>query len=131
MAGPGSSHDPRGPVPPGWPRGVLPPRAPGWERSATAWLLDQCPPDFRGYPVVYRHPPVLAQLAVHHLDASLDGCRQAQGNARAELRDVVPPGVVEAVMEALSAEEARLVAACRAADLVLRALRGERYVPRL
>jgi len=118
-------------VPPGWPRGVLPPQAAGWERSATGWLLDECPPDLRGYPVIVKHPVVLAQLAVHHLSAALDGCRGAQGAARAELRDAVPPGVVEHVIEALTAEEARLVGACRGADLVLQALRGERYVPRL
>jgi hypothetical protein len=118
-------------VPPGWPRGVLPQGAPGWERSATAWLLDQCPPDYRGYPVLLRHPVALAQLAVHVLVASLGGCRSAQAQARAQLRDVVPPPVVEQVLEALSAEEARLLAAGRAAGLLLRALRGERYVPRL
>ena len=39
-------------VPPGWPRRVLPPAVPGWEESAGAWLLDLCPPDYRGYPVL-------------------------------------------------------------------------------
>lgn len=118
-------------LPPGWPQGVRPPGAPHWERSAINWLLDHCPPDYRAYPVFTRHPLVLALVSLQHLRAALDGCRRAQSTARADLRGAAAPEVIEEVLEALSAEEARLVAAGRAADLLLRALRGERYVPRL
>ena len=38
-------------APPGWPRSVRPPGVPGWEESAAAWLLDQCPPEYRGIAV--------------------------------------------------------------------------------
>jgi hypothetical protein len=42
-------------TPPGWPREVRPPDAPGWEHTAAAWLLDLCPPEYRGYPALRRH----------------------------------------------------------------------------
>ena len=51
-------------APPGWPRAVRPPGAPGWEHTAVAWLLDICPPEYRSYPVLRRHDVVLARFAV-------------------------------------------------------------------
>src|SRR5205823_5855961 len=56
-------------APPGWPRQVRPPDAPGWEHTAAAWLLDLSPPDYRGYPVLRRHLVVLARFAALHLEA--------------------------------------------------------------
>src|SRR3954453_10283339 len=56
-------------APPGWPRAVRPPGAPGWERTAVGWLLDICPPEFRSYPVLRRHDVVLARFAVLHVEA--------------------------------------------------------------
>jgi hypothetical protein len=118
-------------LPPGWPEQVRPPGAPGWERSATGWLLDQCPPEYRGHAVVVRHPRVLGWLAGHHVEAALAGLLTAVARARAELAgELAPPTVVE-LIEVLEAERVRLVAARRAVGLVAGALRGERYVPRL
>ena len=54
-------------APPGWPRGVRPPGAPGWEHTAVAWLLDICPPEYRSYPVLRRRDVVLARFAVLHV----------------------------------------------------------------
>lgn len=123
--------DPSGAVPPGWPAQVRPPGAPHWERSAVGWLLDLCPPEYRGYPVVGRHPALLAWLAAHHVDGQLQATRRALAAARADLAGVLaPPALAEAV-EVVEAEEARLVAARRALALVGDALRGVRYVPRL
>ncbi|MCW2932732.1 MAG: hypothetical protein JWM19_3694, partial [Actinomycetia bacterium] len=34
-------------IPPGWPAGVHPPGSDGFEATATAWLLDVVPPDYR------------------------------------------------------------------------------------
>ena len=51
------------PLPPGWPPAVRPPGSPDWERTAVEWLLDLCPADYRGYPVLRRHPLALAALA--------------------------------------------------------------------
>lgn len=118
-------------APPGWPAAVPPPDVDGWQRRAVGWLLDLCPADYRGYPVVARHPVVLARLAAHHVEASLDAQRRATATVRGDLRDHVPPQVLDEVLETLDVEQARLLAARRAVGLVEEALRGRRYVPRL
>lgn len=118
-------------TPPGWPTAVRPPGAPGWERSAAAWLLDLCPPDYRGHEVLRRHPVVLARFAVWHVDGALAAARRGWSEARASLRDVVPPETVEAALLALEREGARLASAQRGAHLVEEALRGRRFAARL
>ena len=118
-------------VPPGWPQEVLPPQAPDWERSAVAWLFDQCPPDYRVHDVLRAHPVVLARFARGHVEAAVEAARQGIRTARADLRDVVTPEVVEAVLGAYDREGRRLVQVGRAVALVEAALRGERWVPRL
>ena len=117
-------------VPPGWPAAVRPPGAPGWERSAVGWLLDLCPPDYRGYPVVTRQPVVLAWLAGHHAEGQLQATRRALATARADLAGSVPPPALRETLEVLEEELARLVAAQRAIGLVAQALSGVRFVPR-
>jgi hypothetical protein len=121
----------RGQVPPGWPADVRPPGAPNWESTALSWLLDLCPPDYRGHAVLTRHPAVLAWLAGHHLDGQLQAIRRALATVRSELGDVVAPPVVAETIEAVEAEEARLLTARRGLGLVSQALRGVRFVPRL
>ena len=118
-------------VPPGWPRLVLPPAVPGWEESAGAWLLDLCPPDYRGYPVLRRHPVVLARFAALHIEAARAGVRRGLSEARAVLRDVADATTVDQAVHAWQAEEARLLAESRAVSLVEEALRGKRFVARL
>jgi hypothetical protein len=118
-------------APPGWPRGVRPPGAPGWEHTAVAWLLDICPPEYRSYPVLRRHDVVLARFAVLHVEASQAAARRGLSEARAELRDVTDQDTVEAAVETWHAEAARLMAERRAVGLVEDALRGKRYVVRL
>jgi hypothetical protein len=118
-------------VPPGWPAEVAPPGTPGWERSATGWLFDLCPPDYRAHEVLRRHPVVLARFAVHHVQAGIEAARQGLGTARADLRDVADPETVAAAVAAYEREGARLMAAARAVDLVEQALRGRRFVARL
>jgi len=121
----------RAQVPPGWPSDVRPPGAPHWEATALSWLLDLCPPDYRGHAVLTRHPAVLAWLAGHHLDGQLQAVRRALATARSDLADVVAPPVLAETLEAVEAEEARLLAARRALGLLAQALRGTRFVPRL
>src|SRR3954452_19265293 len=95
-------------APPGWPREVRPPDAPDWERTAANWLLDLCPPDYRGYPALRRHVVVLARFAVLHVEACQAGVKRGLSEARAELRDVASLDVVDAAVETWLAEEARL-----------------------
>ena len=118
-------------TPPGWPKGVPPAHTPGWEDRAVLWLLDQCPPDYRAYPALRRHPVVLARFAVLHIEADQAACRRGLSEARSELREVAELAVVEAAITTWQAEEARLLAVRREAGLVEEALRGRRYVARL
>jgi hypothetical protein len=73
----------------------------------------------------------MARLTAHHVEAGVQAARRALATARADLGDVLPPEAVREVLDAVEAEEARLVAARRAVSLVEDALRGRRYVPRL
>ncbi|MFN8190655.1 MAG: hypothetical protein U0R78_09460 [Nocardioidaceae bacterium] len=118
-------------VPPGWPRQVRPPGAPGWEHTAVSWLLDLCPPEYRSYPAIRRHVVVLARFAVLHVEACQAAVRRGLSEARSELRDVAELDVVEAAVDTWLAEDARLSGVRRAVGLVEEALRGRRFVARL
>ncbi|WP_040160720.1 hypothetical protein [Mobilicoccus massiliensis] len=118
-------------VPPGWPPEVPPPSAGGWEQTAVAWLLDQCPADHRGQPVWRRHPVALAWVATHHVEAQVEAMRTCYRTARVGLADHLEPEAMPEVLAALEAEGLRLRAVSRAVSLVADALRGKTYVPRL
>ena len=118
-------------APPGWPRAVRRPDAPDWEVTACAWLLDLCPPEFRGYPTLRKHPVVLARFAVLHVEACHAAVRRGLSEARADLPQVADGDVVEAAVQTFLAEEARLLGVRREVGLVEEALRGRRYVARL
>jgi hypothetical protein len=110
---------------------VRPPQTPEWERSAVAWLFDQCPADYRGYDVLRRHPLVLARFAAAAVDGAVAAVEAGLRTIRSDLRDRVAPETVDAAAAALEQERHRLQAARRSVDVVERALRGERWVPRL
>lgn len=118
-------------VPPGWPPAVRPPGAPDWESTATAFLFDCCPADFRGYPVLRRHPGVLARFAARFVDGQVGTCQRGLAGVRTELADRVPPEVVAAALDAWSEQAARLARTRRAVQLVGQALDGQVFVPRL
>lgn len=118
-------------APPGWPAPVRPPGAPDWERTAVEWLLDLCPPDWRGYPALRRHAVVLARFAVVHVEAGQAAARRGLGEARGDLGAVAPPDVVEAAVQTWLLEDARLQGVRRAVGLVEEALRGRRFRARL
>ena len=108
-----------------------PPGERGWDHRASAWLLDHCPPDYRLYPAWRRHPVALGWLTVRHLDAQLDAMRSAYREVRVDLVDDIGPEGVAQVLADLEVEGVRLLSARRAAGLLLDALRGLEFVPRL
>jgi hypothetical protein len=118
-------------VPPGWPEMVRPPGAPGWETTATIFLLDCCPADFRAYPVLRRHPIVLARFAVEFVAGQCNATEQGLAGVRTSLTEYVPADVIEAAAQAWLEQSARLVRTRRAVSLVEEALRGRVFVPRL
>jgi hypothetical protein len=118
-------------APPGWPAPVRPPDAPDWERTAQNWLLDICPPEYRSYPTLRRHPVVLARFAVLQVEAQQAAVRRGLSEARGGLREVADLDVVEAAVQTWLAEEARLLGVRRAVGLVEEAIRGRRFIARL
>jgi hypothetical protein len=118
-------------VPPGWPAGVQPPGSPEFEQTAVTWLLDVVPPDYLLHGVLRRHPIALAALARHHLGACVEGARAGYRMARTELGPHLPPSAIEAVLTAYRSEGSRLATAACAAELIERALHGEKFVPNL
>lgn len=126
-----SEKRPSAVTPPGWPPQVQPPGTQGWEASAGLWLIDQCPADYRAYAVWRRHPVALAWVASLHVAAQLEAMREAFRTVRVELADEVDPEAVAAARHAIETEGLRLRAVQRGIVLVLDAMRGEVYVPKL
>jgi predicted transcriptional regulator len=116
-------------VPAGWPPMVRAPGAADWELTASAFLLDCCPPEFRLYPVLRRHPVVLARFAVRSVEAQAKAVEAGLAEARTDLGRFVPLEVVEQAIDAWQRQGALLLRTRRAVDLVERALRGEDFVP--
>ncbi|WP_170219304.1 hypothetical protein [Nocardioides litoris] len=114
-------------APPGWPAGVRPPDTPEWERTAEAWLLDLCPPEYRGYAPLRRHRALLARFAVLHVEGMQAAVKRGLSEARGALRDVAPPDVVGAAVATWLTEDARLLGVRREVGLVEDALRGRRF----
>lgn len=118
-------------VPPGWPAAVLPPAAPQWEASASAFLFDCCPPDCRQYVVLRRHPIVLARFALTCVDAQVAACTDALAACRADLDGLVAPEVINAAVQAWHEQIAALQRTRREVSLVQDALRGQVFVPKI
>lgn len=116
-------------VPDWWPAEVQRPGTPDWERTATAWLLDLVPGDWRAHDVLRRHPLLLARLAAGEVAASLEATRAGWRTLRRDVGRNLPPEVVEEAMAAYETQGARLNRATRQVDAVRHALDGERWVP--
>ena len=113
-------------LPPGWPEAVEPPGSEHFESSAAAFLIELVP-GYRRHPTVCRFPVILASIARHTLGGAVEGARQAYRTARTELGEEVPPHAVDAALRAYRDEGRRLAADAKAAALLERALRGERF----
>jgi hypothetical protein len=118
-------------APPGWPAQVRPPGAPWWEDTAAGWLLDQCPPEYRVYAGLKRHPVVLARFAALHVEASIQAAQRGISEARTSLRDFLPTESVEGAIAMWEREAARLLTVKRAVALIEEAFRGTRFRPRM
>ena len=104
---------------------------PEWERDAVGWLLDVCPPEYRGYPGLRRHPVVLARFAVLHVEASQAAVNRGLSEARGVLRDIANEAEIAAALQTWQREGARLIGVRRAVGLVEEALRGRRFVAQM
>ena len=118
-------------VPRGWPSRVRPPGAEDWEDSASAFLFDSCPSDFRSYPVLRRHPVVLASFATRFLQSQVAVVNEGLSEIRVDLRGLVDPEVIEAAVCAWQSEQSALGRRLREVALVGEALRGHQFVPKL
>ena len=96
-----------------------------------AWLLDQCPPEYRGHAPLTKHPLLLVRLTARHVAAQHAGAQAARAALRADLSGYLPSAVVAEGLEVLDVEQRRLDATAQAVQLVERALRGQVFVPRL
>ena len=110
---------------------MRPPDAPRWEDTAIGWLLDQCPPEYRLYDGLRRHPVVLARFAALHVEASIHAAQRGISEARVSLREVLPTDAVEGAIGMWEREGARLLKVRRAVGLVEEAFRGRRFRARL
>lgn len=122
---------PPGWTPPAWPDGLPPPDADDWVAGACAWLLDQCPPEYRLHEVLRRHPVVLARFTRWHVASGIDGHQRALGLVRADLAGHVDAPTVEAAVVTLERELSRLTALLPQVRAVENALAGHRGRPRL
>ena len=118
-------------TPPGWPDQVRPPGAPDWEATAIAFLLDCCPSDFRSYPVLRRHPVVLARFAAQFIEGQYHSAQEGLAGVRISLADYVSADVVESAADAWLEQGAQLARTRRAVALVEEALRGRVFIRRL
>jgi hypothetical protein len=89
-------------APPGWPDHVRPPGAPDWEESAVAFLFDCCPADFRAYPVLRRHPVVLARFAATFVAGQERSAAEGLAGIRTSVQGRVGAEVVESAASAWS-----------------------------
>jgi hypothetical protein len=104
---------------------------PGWEATATAYLLDCCPADFRAYRVLRNHPVVLAQFASYFVEGQREASQRGLADIRTSLSEYAEADVVEAAAQAWLEEGARLARTRRAVELVEEALRGRVFVRKL
>lgn len=118
-------------TPPGWPEGVRPPHSEQWEDTAATFLLDCCPAEYRGYPVLRRHPVVLARFAAEHVESQVAACRDGIGGVRASLGPYVSPEVLDSALVAWHEQTELLRRRRREVALVEEALRGRVFIRKL
>lgn len=101
----------------------------GRELTATEFLLDCCPADYRRYRLLRRHPVVLARFAAVFVEAQERASREGLAGVRMSLADLVAPEVIAGAVEVWSQQQAFLARLRREVTMVEEALRGRRFVP--
>lgn len=95
-----------------------------------AFLFDCCPPDYRRYPLLRRHPVVLATFAAHFVAGHVEATRAGVTRLRVDLGHYCAPEVVAAAVETWLEQGAALARTQRAVGLVEEALQRVAVVPR-
>jgi hypothetical protein len=109
-------------TPPGWPPQVLPPDEPGWVHSATSWLLDILPPDYRAHSEIVAMPRVLAWMAATHVEHYEAATQRGYRSAAVDLRGFVAPESNKQVLDVYQAEKQRWATVREGIRAVRRAL---------
>lgn len=115
---------------PDWPCQVKAPGSYDWERSASRWLRDLVPARYGGYPVLLRHPVLLARHAQIQVQQEIRVARTALQTARADLpRLGIPESVIEHTIKLYAAEVRQLQHIARSVRAVTQAL-SDHHAPR-
>ncbi|MEU6405083.1 hypothetical protein [Streptomyces sp. NPDC046985] len=110
---------------PDWPRQVKAPGSHDWERSAARWLRELVPARYGDYPVLVRHPVLLARHAQIQVQQEIRVARTALQTARCDLpRLGVPESVIEHSIKLYAAELLHLQHIARSVRAVTGALQG-------
>lgn len=110
-------------ISPDWPCQVKVPGSYDWERSAARWLRELVPTRYASYPVLMRHPVLLARHAQIQVQQEIRIARTALQTARAELpRLGLPETVIEHTIKMYAAEVLQLQHIARSVRAVTGAL---------
>lgn len=110
---------------PDWPCQVKTPGSYDWERSAARWLRELVPARYASYPVLLRHPVLLARHAQIQVQQEIRVARTALQTARSDLpRLGMPESVIEHTIKLYAAELMQLQHIARSVRVVMEALAG-------
>ncbi|MER7690999.1 hypothetical protein [Streptomyces sp. NPDC097610] len=111
------------PITSDWPCQVKTPGSFDWERSATKWLRDLVPSRYASYPVLMKHPVLLARHAQIQVQHEIRVARTALQTARAELPALgLHESVIEHTIKMYAAEVLQLNHIARSVRAVTQAL---------
>ncbi|WP_329131357.1 hypothetical protein [Streptomyces sp. NBC_00670] len=114
-----------------WPCQVKTPGSYDWERSAVKWLRELVPARYGSYPVLLRHPVLLARHAQIQVQHEIRVARTALQTARAELPALgLPESVIEHTIKLYAAEVLQLQHIARSVRAVSQALADASGGPR-
>ena len=111
------------PISTDWPCQVKTPGSFDWERSAVRWLRELVPSRYASYPVLLKHPVLLARHAQIQVQHEIRVARTALQTARAELPALgLHEGVIEHTIKLYAAELMQLQHIARSIRSVSQAL---------